>query len=79
MRHKSSKSSRIYTVITTKCTETGGFVGCIPNFPGAYSQEETLEELNFNMKEVISMLNNDESPVLIDKNQYVDEQTFASI
>lgn len=47
---------RTYTAVIEKCTETGLYVGFVPGFPGAYSQGETLDELNENLKEVIALL-----------------------
>ncbi len=36
--------------------DTGLYVGYIPNFPGAHSQGETLDELRENLSEVLEML-----------------------
>lgn len=36
--------------------DTGLYVGYVPNFAGAYSQGETLDELSRNLQEVIAML-----------------------
>ena len=36
--------------------DTGIYVGYIPNFPGAHSQGETLDELRKNLSEVLEML-----------------------
>ena len=47
---------RSYTAVIEKCADTGLFVGFVPGFPGAHSQGETLEELNENLKEVITLL-----------------------
>jgi len=47
---------RNYTAIVEKCPQTGLYVGYIPNFPGAHSQAETLDELYSNLREVIEML-----------------------
>jgi predicted RNase H-like HicB family nuclease len=45
-------------------TETGMYIGIIPNLPGAHTQAATLDELNINLKEVITLcleeLNEDE-------------------
>jgi predicted RNase H-like HicB family nuclease len=40
------------------------YVGFVPGFPGAHSQGETLDELNENLKEVISLLLEDGEPRL---------------
>ena len=45
-----------FTAIVEKCPDTGLVVGYAPNFPGARSQAETLDELYANMREVIEML-----------------------
>ena len=55
---------RSYTAVIEKCSDTGLFVGFVPGFPGAHSQGETLEELNENLKEVITLLLEDGEPRL---------------
>ncbi len=45
-----------FTAVVEHCPDTGFFVGYIPGFPGAHSQGATLEELNENLREVISMI-----------------------
>jgi len=45
-----------YTAIIEKDQDMGFYVGYIPEFPGAYSQAETLEELRINLREVLEML-----------------------
>ena len=55
---------RTYTAVVEKCPDTGLYVGFVPGFPGAHSQGETLEELNENLKEVISLLLEDGEPRL---------------
>lgn len=77
--HELPKTSHTYTAITNYCPDKNMYFGCIQGFPGAHTQGKTLKELNDNLKEVISMLNNDNVPVFIDKNQHVDAQTFISI
>ena len=73
------KVSHTYTAITNYCPDTNMYFGCIQGFPGAHTQGKTLKELNDNLKEVISMLNNDSVPVFINNNEHVDAQTFISI
>jgi predicted RNase H-like HicB family nuclease len=51
---------RNFTAVIEKCSSTGLYVGYVPGFPGAHSQAETLEELRDNLREVISMLLEDE-------------------
>ena len=53
-----------YTAVVERCPDTGLYVGYVPGFPGAHSQGETLEELNGNLKEVISMILDDGPPTL---------------
>ena len=45
-----------YTAVIEYCKNTGLYVGYVPSLSGAHSQGETLEELNANLREVISML-----------------------
>jgi predicted RNase H-like HicB family nuclease len=45
-----------YTAVVEKCPETGLFVGFVPGFPGAHTQGASLDELQENLREVISML-----------------------
>jgi predicted RNase H-like HicB family nuclease len=35
--------------------ETGMYIGIIPNVPGAHTQASSLDELNANLKEVITL------------------------
>jgi len=53
---------KTFTAVTEKCSETGLYVGFVPDFPGARWQGETLDELNRNLKEVIEMLLEDGQP-----------------
>jgi predicted RNase H-like HicB family nuclease len=55
---------QVFTAIIEKCQATGLYVGYVPNFPGAHSQAETLDELHQNLKEVIEMLLEDGRPVI---------------
>jgi predicted RNase H-like HicB family nuclease len=57
-------SMRAFTAIIEKCSETGLYVGFVPGFPGAHSQGESLDELQSNLQEVITMLVEDGDPVL---------------
>ncbi|MEF8823354.1 MAG: type II toxin-antitoxin system HicB family antitoxin [Desulfohalobiaceae bacterium] len=56
------EGTKTYTAVVEQCTETGFYVGYVPGFPGAHSQAETLDELNTNLQEVISMLLEDGEP-----------------
>jgi predicted RNase H-like HicB family nuclease len=53
-----------FTAVVERCTDTGLYVGYVPGFPGAHSQGATLDELNANLKEVISLLLEDGEPKL---------------
>ena len=55
---------RVYSAVIKRCPQTGLFVGFVPGFPGAHSQAETLDELNHNLQEVISMLLEEGEPQL---------------
>ncbi len=45
-----------FTAVVERCPDTGLYVGYVPDFPGAHSQAESLDELNTNLKEVIELL-----------------------
>ena len=51
------------TAVIERCSDTGLYVGFVPNFPGAHAQGETLEELHTNLREVLGMLLEDGEPV----------------
>ena len=53
-----------FTAVVERCTDTGLYVGYVPGFPGAHSQGATLDELNENLKEVISLLLEEGEPKL---------------
>ncbi len=55
---------RTYSAVIERCPETGLYVGFVPGFAGAHSQAETLEELDANLREVISMLLEEGEPQL---------------
>lgn len=50
------------------------FVGHIPGWPGAHSQGESLDELQRNLEEVVSMLLEDGEPKL--ESEFVGLQTI---
>ena len=62
--YKSTMKQRpaLPTAVIEKCSDTGLYVGFVPGFPGAHSQGESLEELNENLKEVITLLLEDGEP-----------------
>lgn len=51
-----------YTAVVEFCTVTDLYVGYIPGLPGAHSQGKTPEELNENLKEVVSMILEEGTP-----------------
>ncbi len=53
-----------FTAIVEYCKDTGLYVGYVPGFAGAYSQGETLDQLNRNLTEVVKMLLEDGEPPL---------------
>jgi predicted RNase H-like HicB family nuclease len=64
-----------FTAVVEKCPETGFFVGFVPGFPGAHTQGESLDELQANLREVVSMLLEDGEPQL--EAEFVGTQTVA--
>ena len=66
---------KTFSAVIERDPETGLFVGFVPGFRGAHSQGATLDELNANLREVISMLLEDGDPVL--ESEFVGVQTVA--
>lgn len=65
MNHlKAAEAVRTFSAVIERCADTGLLVGYVPGFPGAHSQGETLDELQANLQEVISMLLEDGEPAL---------------
>jgi predicted RNase H-like HicB family nuclease len=64
-----------FTAVVEKCPETGLFVGFVPGFPGAHTQGESLDELQENLREVVSMLLEDGEPRL--EAEFIGTQTIA--
>ncbi len=50
-----SLKKRSYTVIIFKDIDIGGYVACVPELPGCFSQGESLEECVNNIKEAIEL------------------------
>ncbi len=67
---------RTFTAVVERDADTGLFVGYVPGFAGAHSQGETLDELNKNLKEVVSMLLEDGEPKL--EAEFVGIQTISA-
>ena len=66
---------RTFTAVVERDAATGLLVGYVPGFVGAHSQAETLDELNANLREVISMLLEDGEPEL--EAEFVGTQNLA--
>ncbi len=66
---------RTFSAVIERDPDTGLFVGFVPGFPGAHSQAATLDELNANLREVITMLLEDGDPVL--ESEFVGLQNVA--
>ena len=67
---------KTYTVVVERDSETGLFIGYVPGFVGAHSQGATLDELNENLKEVVSMLLEDGEPKL--EAEFIGTQTISA-
>jgi predicted RNase H-like HicB family nuclease len=66
---------KVYSAVIERDPQTGLFVGFVPGFPGAHSQGATLDELNQNLQEVISMLLEDGDPKL--ESEFIGVQNVA--
>ena len=55
---------RTFNVVVERDAGTGLFVGHVPGWPGAHSQGESLDELQRNLQEVLSVLLEDGEPRL---------------
>ena len=66
---------RRYTAVIEHCPDTSLYVGYVPGFPGAHSQGATLDELQANLREVITMLLDDGEPKL--QTEFVGTQTVV--
>ncbi len=64
-----------YVAVIERDVDTGYFIGYVPNFPGAHSQAETLDELYANLREVIELLLEDGEPTL--EAEFVGTQVIA--
>jgi predicted RNase H-like HicB family nuclease len=63
------------TAVVERDPDTGPLVSCVPGFPGAHSQAESLDELQANLREVIALLLEDGDPLL--QAEFVGTQSFA--
>ncbi len=64
-----------YVAVIERDIDTGYFVGYVPNFPGAHSQAETLDELYANLREVLQLLLEDGEPTL--EAEFIGTQVIA--
>ena len=65
----------VYTAVIERCGVTKLYVGYVPGFPGAHSQGATLDELHANLRELIAMLLEDDTPKL--ETEFVGTQTVV--
>lgn len=68
---------KVFTAVIEKDKETNLYVGYVPNFAGAHSQGETLDELQANLREVIEMLLEDEDITLT--TEFIGTQQIAIV
>ena len=64
---------RAYTAIVERCPDTGLYVGYVPGLAGAHSQGATLDELNANLTEVVSLILEDGEPAV--EGEFIGTQT----
>jgi len=65
---------RTFNVVVERDPDTGLLVGYVPGWPGAHSQGDSLDELQTNLQEVVSMLLEDGEPKL--ESEFVGVQTI---
>ena len=68
---------KTFTAVVEKCLDTSLYVGFVPGFPGAHTQVETLDELQGNLQEVISMLLEDGDPKM--EAEFIGTQTVEVV
>ncbi len=64
---------RAFTAVVERDSASGLFVGYVPGWPGAHSQDASLEELRENLREVIELLLEDGEPRL--ETEFIGTQT----
>jgi predicted RNase H-like HicB family nuclease len=52
---QNEKMEQLFTAHIEKDTDTGYYIGVIPNVPGAHTQAKTLDELSVRLKEVLEL------------------------
>jgi len=65
---------RTFSIVVERDPDTNLYVGYVPGWPGAHSQGATLDELESNLREVITMLLEDGDPKL--ESEFVGVQTI---
>ena len=65
---------RAYTAVVERCPDTGLYVGYVPGLAGAHSQGATLDELNANLTEVVSLILEDGEPAI--EGEFIGTQTI---
>ena len=65
---------RTFNVVVERDPDSGLFVGHVPGWPGAHSQGGSLDELQANLQEVVSMLLEDGEPKF--ESEFVGVQTI---
>jgi predicted RNase H-like HicB family nuclease len=53
---------KTFLATVEKCPQTGLYIGYVPGLPGAHTQAKTLDELENNLCEVLSILLEDGKP-----------------
>lgn len=62
-----------YTAVVERCPDTGLYVGYVPGLAGAHSQAATLDELNTNLTEVVSLILEEGEPAV--EGEFIGTQT----
>ena len=65
---------RTFSIVVERDPDTNLYVGYVPGWPGAHSQGATLDELESNLREVITMLLEDGDPKI--ESEFVGIQTI---
>jgi len=47
---------RAFKIVVERDLDTSLYVGCVPGWPGAHSQGDTVDDLTRNIHEVLEML-----------------------
>ena len=71
---ETDSAMRSFSVVVERDPDTGLYVGHVPGWPGAHSQGESLDELQHNLQEVVTMLLEDGDPKL--ESEFIGVQTI---